>query len=52
MLEMGWWGSLRDVSRNILKQEVGKGESCLKGEGVLKVLPPLPPEYFNHTPPL
>ena len=27
MLEVGWWGSLRDLSRNILKQGVGKGKS-------------------------
>ena len=25
----GGWGSLRDLSKNILKQGVGKGESCL-----------------------
>ena len=24
----GGWGSLRDLSKNILKQGVGKGESC------------------------
>ena len=48
---MGWWGSLRDLSKNILKQGVGKGKICLQGEGVLKVSPPLPPpENFNHTP--
>ena len=23
----GWWGSLRDLSKNILKQGVGKGKS-------------------------
>ena len=31
MLEVGWWGvegSLRDLSKNILKQGVGKGKSC------------------------
>ena len=26
------WGSLRDLSKNILKQGVGKGKSCSKGE--------------------
>ena len=52
MLEVEWWGwgSLRDLSKNILKQGVGKGKSCSWGEGVLKVSPPLPsPENFNHT---
>ena len=29
MLEVGWWGSLRNLSKNILKQGVGKGRSCL-----------------------
>ena len=24
----GGWGSLRDLSKNILKQRVGKGKSC------------------------
>ena len=29
-LEVGWWGigSLRDLSKNILKEGVGKGKSC------------------------
>ena len=39
----GGWGSLRDLSKNILKQGVGKGKSCLWGEGVLKVSLPLLP---------
>ena len=32
---MGWcgWGSLRDLSKNILKQGVGKDKSCWKGGG-------------------
>ena len=42
MLEV-WWGSLRDLSKNVLKQGVGKGESCSQGEGVSKVSAPLPP---------
>ena len=44
-------GSLRDLSKNILKQEVGKGKSCSQEEGSLKVSPPLPPppENFNQT---
>ena len=25
MLEVGWWGSLRDLSKNSLEQGVGKG---------------------------
>ena len=28
MLEVGWWGSLRDLSKNILKHGVGKDKSC------------------------
>ena len=43
-LNWGWWGSLRDLSKNILKQGVGKGKSYSKGEGVLKVSPPLTPQ--------
>ena len=53
MLEVGWWGwgSLRDLIKNISKQRVGKAKVVRKGEGVLKVSPPLPPspENFNHT---
>ena len=49
---MEWWGgggSLRDLSKNILKQV--KAKVVRRGEGVLKVSPPLPPpENFNHTP--
>ena len=37
-------GSSRDLSKNILKQGVGKGKSWSWGEGVLKVSPPLPPQ--------
>ena len=40
---MGWWGSLRDISKNIFKQGVGKGKSQFVGGEVLKVSPPLPP---------
>ena len=39
----GGRGSLRDLCKNIQKQEVGKGNSCSKGGGGLKVSPPLPP---------
>ena len=48
MLEMGWWGwgSLRDLSKNILKQGVGKAKVVRREEGVLKVSPPLPPGKF------
>ena len=31
-----------DLSKNILKQGVGKSKSCSQGKGVLKVSPPLP----------
>ena len=33
MFEVGGGGSLRDLSKNILKQGVGKGKSCLQGRG-------------------
>ena len=33
MLEVGWWGSLRDLSKNILKQGVGKDKGCSKKRG-------------------
>ena len=36
-------GSLRDLSKNILRQGMGKGKSCSYEGGVLKVSPPLPP---------
>ena len=50
-LKWGGGGSLKNPSKNILKQGVGKGKSCLQGEGALKVSPPLPPlENFNRTP--
>ena len=39
-------GSLRDLSKNIFKQGVGKGKSCSQGKGGLKVSPPLPPGKF------
>ena len=49
-LKWGGGGSLRDFYKNISKQGVGKGKSCLQGEGFLKVSPPLPPwENSNHT---
>ena len=32
-LKWGGGGSLRDLSKNILKQGLGKGESCSKGGG-------------------
>ena len=49
-LKWGGGGSLRDLSKNILKQGVGKGKSCSEGGGGLKVSQPLPPpKNFNHT---
>ena len=50
MLEVGWWGwgSLRDLSKNILKQGVGKGKSCSKEGGGFKGV--TTQENFNHTP--
>ena len=51
MLEVRWWGSLRDLSKNILKQGVGKGKSCSYGGGDFEgVTTPAPPENFNRTP--
>ena len=54
-LKWGGGRSLRDLPQNILKQGVGKVKAKVvrRGEGVLKVSPPLPsppPENFNHTP--
>ena len=51
MLEVGWWGSLRDLSKNILKQGVGKGKNCSWGgrAGFQAVTTHAPPENFNHT---
>ena len=44
-LKWGGGGSLRDLSKNILK-----GKVVRRREGVFKVSPPLPPwENFNHT---
>ena len=31
MFEVGSWGSLRDLSKNILKQGVGKGKAVFVG---------------------
>ena len=43
----GWrWGSLRDLCKNILKQRVGKGKSCSKEGGGMKVSLPLHPRKF------
>ena len=47
----GGWRSLRDRSKNILKQGVGKGKRCSQGVGGFEdVTTPAPPENFNHTP--
>ena len=40
---MGWVGSLRDLSKNVIKQGWVKAKVTRRGEGVLKVSPPLPP---------
>ena len=40
----GGWGSSRDLSKNISKQRVGKGKSCLWRVGGFKgVTSPAPP---------
>ena len=47
---VGGGGSLRDLSKNILKQGWVKAKVVRRGRGVSKVLQPLPPrENFNHT---
>ena len=38
-LKWGWWGSLRDLSKNIVKQGWVKAKLFVGG-GVLKVSPP------------
>ena len=52
MIEVGGWESLRDLSKNILKQGVGKGKSVRRGregfEGVATPAPP-PKKNFNST---
>ena len=49
-LEWGGGGSLRDLSKNILKQGVGEGKSCSWAfEGVTTPCPSPNPENFNHT---
>ena len=47
-LEVEWWGwgSLRDLFKNILKQEVGKAKVVREGERGLKVSPHLPPKIL------
>ena len=51
-LKWGGGGSLRDLSKNILKQGVGKGKSFCRGGGDLEgVTTPAYPGNFNHTPP-
>ena len=50
-LKWGSRGLLRDLSKHILKQGVGKSKSCsLGGEGSEGVTTPVPPETFNRTP--
>ena len=39
----GGGGSLRDLSKNVLKQGWVKAKVVRRGEGILKVSPPLPP---------
>ena len=51
MLEVVWWGGepLRDLSKNILKQGVGKGKICSKGGWGFQGVTTLSPENFTHT---
>ena len=43
----GGVGSLRDLSKNVLKQGVGKGESCSKGEGGFEGVTTPPPRKIR-----
>ena len=45
-LKWGGGGSLRDLSKNILKQWWVKAKVVRRGEGVLEVSPSLPPGKF------
>ena len=45
----GGGGSLRDLSKNILKQEWVKAKVVRRGEWVLKVSPPLSPQKILIT---
>ena len=45
-LKWGGGGSLRDLSKNILKQVVGKGKSCLQGGGRFESVTTFPPGKF------
>ena len=51
-LKWGGGGSLRDLSKNILKQGVGKGKSCSYGggsfEGFTTPAPPPPKILIIH----
>ena len=53
MLEVGWWGwgSLRDLSKNVLKRGWVKAKVARRGGGGFEsVTIPAPPENFNRTP--
>ena len=45
MHEVGWWGweSLRDLSKNILKQGMGKGQKLFLGGGGFEGVTTAPP---------
>ena len=47
MLEAGWWGSLKDLSKNILKQGCVKANVVRRGEAVGRCHHPCPSENFN-----
>ena len=49
MLDVGWWGSLRDLSKNILKQGYIKAKLFVGGGDFEGVITLVPLENFNHT---
>ena len=50
-LKWGVGGSLKNLSKNNLKEGVGKGRNYIRGEWDLEgVTTPAPHQNFNHTP--
>ena len=49
MLEVGPWGSLRDLSKTSKNRGWVKAKVVRRGRGFEGVTTPAPPENFNHT---
>ena len=49
MLEVGWWGSLRDLSKTYKNRGWVKAKVVHRKRGVWRCHHPCPPENFNHT---